>query len=208
MMIPTTIRPVGPLDIPAMSALIHREGIKWEQTSEDLSLLVCNDENIVLGAFHGNNEELLGTAALSLHGSHGWVSYVATHPRFRGHGIATSLVSSLLAGPLGRGIYEKLGFESVEGLSAHLLQTESERKTDPCPLHGRSILPARDALPAIAALDREVYGSDRTVALRSWLDSAPDACWALFCNDDRRLRGFVMGRPIYPSGVFLGPVIA
>ena len=102
------------------------------------------------------------------------------------------------ATPLGQSLYRKFGF--VESYS---LMRLVGRAFSLQPAISRLAARPVDTtdLPAIFAMDREVFGADRSRLLASLLARAPESAWTI---DDR---GYCFGRPghLYYQ---LGPVVA
>jgi len=125
-----------------MESLIHSPGVGWQQTSTDLAELLDDHHGAALGIFDSSTGALLCQAMLPSFcpgGDQfwGWLAYVATAPEARRRGLATSLVSALLASGTGS--------------------------------------------PSVGV----------------------PICWCAV-----QARGYVLGRAIFPSGLFLGPLVA
>jgi predicted N-acetyltransferase YhbS len=122
---------------------------------------------------------VVGTVTTIGFGPTGWIGGVAVVPEARGMGLGRALTEAaiaelgarrtllLLASPLGRPIYERLGFEA-EGAYRVFTGAEDAR---PAQLDG--VRPATLAdHGAIRALDAEATGEDRTVAVDTGLAGA------------------------------------
>ena len=212
------LRQLQATDAPAAAALIHGEGIGWDQTEDDLRRAF--GEGGGLGVFDTGGE-LRSMAVLNKVGkASGWLSYVATAPSARRRGYARLLVERLLAAcpedfacglyssELGGPLYASLGF--VDQGSAQLVAL-SAASLGPgvTGSSGRStagLVRATDALPQLLALDAAVYGTDRSAMLTDW--SLHPASWVLPSADGRSALGYVLGRPTFPEGAFIGPIVA
>lgn len=149
---------------------------------------------------------LSGTGIATANGSVGWVGMIFVDEGLRGRGVGTLLTAAvidrleaegcttlaLLASPLGRPIYERLGF--MAEMEYRLLVANGGTAEDVGLPHG---LPATDAsalrpyrpddLLAICALDRAATGEDREHVLRVVLDPATTT---LAVRPDGRIVGF------------------
>jgi ribosomal protein S18 acetylase RimI-like enzyme len=125
----------------------------------------------------------LGTTATCVIGPVAWVALVLVDASVRGRGIGTALVEHALAyledrgiasirldaTPLGQPIYEKLGFRAEYQVARFGGTLAAARPTaEACPV-------TEDLLPAIADLDREVTGADRTRLLTELFWERPEA---------------------------------
>lgn len=118
-----------------------------------------------------------GTGVAICRGTAGWVGNVAVLPEFRSHGLGRALTARvleeleqqgcrtqiLLATPMGRPLYEQLGFTAecdyaiLSGPSLHAV-----------PRHARLRPMAPADLPAVFALDRAATGEDRSAEIEAW----------------------------------------
>ena len=247
-----------------MEALIHSPGVGWQQTSTDLAQILGDNHGAALGIFDSSTGALLCQALLPSFGpdgdqSWGWLAYVATAPEARRRGLATSLVSALLASGTGSPsvvglygsragvhMYETAGFRRCG--TAQLVQRSAEirpavgsaaadgsvERSAACSSLQR-LRPADVITSGVAELDARVYGADRSTTLARWAKSGMgwvllDArgmargrdshgaqtrhvlsaqcthwCMALCAV---QAKGYVLGRAIFPSGLFLGPLVA
>jgi GNAT superfamily N-acetyltransferase len=142
---------------------------------------------------------VMGTAAIIVYeGRFAWIGMVLVDPVTRGQGIGTKLLEKTIeyldacgipsmkldATPQGKPIYEKLGFVS---------EYEIERWLRKRPSTARAIAEGGPAQPEDAfALDREVFGADRSELLRSVEQDAPK--FALAARDQGKLTGYAFGR--------------
>jgi GNAT superfamily N-acetyltransferase len=134
---------------------------------------------------------IAGTGVATVNGAVGWVGMIFVDEALRGRGLGTNLTAAtmdaldaagcvsmvLLASPLGRPIYARLGF--VAEMDYRILVAPAggglEGTSDPAPDRGldpvdrgasslRAFMPTD--LPAILALDRAATGEDRSHLLR------------------------------------------
>jgi GNAT superfamily N-acetyltransferase len=142
-----------------------------------------------------------------------WLSMVLVDPAERGAGIGTRLLQEGLrllkqencvrldATPLGRPIYERHGFIEEFPLKRMAVSTGASK---PVPLSNR-IRPMRESdLTSVFAWDRDVFGADRSLLLRSWLQLAPGCA---FIADGGGVEGYCFGRPGYKYSQ-IGPIVA
>jgi GNAT superfamily N-acetyltransferase len=156
----------------------------------------------------------VGTTVAFLFGPVAWVAMVLVDEAVRGRGVGTALMRHALAfldgrgvrsvrldaTPLGRPIYEKLGFVEEYTL------TRYEGVLQPAAMEGPEVEPvAAGGLPQILQLDREVTQTNRAELLGLLYEEAPD----LFRMVRRggELVGFRAGRP-GSNAAQLGPVEA
>ena len=170
------IREAQPGDIePALAAMSDAFGLQLRAptvhtlvaASPEGHLLVAEDDGVVVG-----------TAASVGFGPTGWLGGVTVSPHARGKGLGTQLTEAaldalgeretllLLATPLGRPVYEKLGFE-VESLY-RVFASNAQRPEKTVEL--RDVTP--DDLEAIKALDLQATGEDRSLVLEASLEGA------------------------------------
>ena len=142
----------------------------------------------------------------------GWISMVLVTEAWRRRGIASFLmarsiealrssghVPGLDATPAGRTVYGPLGFQDIYGLTRFRANRPTPRDAPPGP--GSRSMTASD-LPAVAALDRAVFGAGRLGLLNDLLARAPDLAWIAEAGD-----GFCLGRN--GRGAWqIGPVVA
>jgi GNAT superfamily N-acetyltransferase len=137
---------------------------------------------------------IAGTGIATINGSVGWVGMIFVDEALRGRGIGTALTAAvidrleaagctslmLLASPLGRPIYERLGFVAEmdyrllvadgQGAARPSATLAAEATGDRAPTRLRPLSTAD--LPAILALDRAATGEDRGHLLRAVTDAA------------------------------------
>lgn len=118
------------------------------------------------------------------------------------------------ATPQGRPLYERMGFETEYGVERWLLEREEGRESAPEAPSGEaatagapartpwtsaaSIIPGAEAgaaaelEPDLLALDREVFGADRSALLRSLAADAPDLVQRI--DGPAGIAGYALGR--------------
>ena len=139
---------------------------------------------------------------------------VLVDPEYRNRGIGTQLLEravqyldesgiptlKLDATPLGKPLYEKLGFVGEYEIERWILKRTARRERATCDTN----VPG-DQLPEIFALDGDLFGADRSPLLGSLHDRAPDL--TLAAARGTQLEGYAFGR----RGLFadhLGPWMA
>jgi GNAT superfamily N-acetyltransferase len=139
------------------------------------------------------DDRIAGTGVAAVNGPVGWIGTIFVDEGLRGRGIGTALTAAviyrldaagcaslaLIATPLGRPIYERLGFAAVTeyrmlvapGGGATTGAETTDPGTDP-PVDASRLRPYEPAdLPAILALDRAATGEERGYLLRSVIGS-------------------------------------
>jgi GNAT superfamily N-acetyltransferase len=159
------LRRMTTADLPLGMRLKDQAG--WNQTEADWRRLFALTPD---GCFVAEcNERPVGTAAASVFGRVGWIAMVLVDEAYRRRGIGTRLVEQSIAylgrqalrsirldaTPLGRPVYEKLGFR---------VEYELARWEGVAPvrgLHRGTVLAGPDHVEAIAELDKELTGTSR-----------------------------------------------
>jgi len=168
----TRLRPLLETDLPFAHRLSRAAG--WNQTPADWQRFLALGKD---GCFLAEHEgEPAGTATTTCYGTDlAWIGMVLVDPRFQRRGIGTALLHGAIrylredrgitcvrldATPAGRPLYEGLGFRAEWGLRRWRREERGESTEDfPAPaitLTGESL-----------ALDRSVFGADRSALLRS-----------------------------------------
>jgi GNAT superfamily N-acetyltransferase len=199
----------------------------WNQVEEDWRFFIENRPQGCYVAVH--EDTVIGTVTTVGYGPGldasprvAWISMLLVDPAYRGRGIGTRLMRTAVAGlarcptvmldatPAGKGLYERLGFRE----QSHLLRLAIERVLSPggpAPDTPLARLQGQDDLERAAALDRAVFGADRTPLLRELARRAPQAAW--LSARKGRPTGFCLGRNGTRGhgggGVYqLGPLVA
>jgi GNAT superfamily N-acetyltransferase len=150
---------------------------------------------------------VIGTSALARYDNLAWVAMMLVDPAERRAGYGTSLLTAALAAadcvpcvgldatPAGLPLYRKFGFVETYTLVRLIHPTGSQT-------HASKARPTTPAdLASILALDREVFGADRSRLLQSLLSRAPETAWTL------EGRGYCFGRPGNRCHQ-IGPIVA
>ena len=189
----------------------------WNQTEADWRIfLQAGHEGCFVGEVDG---VVRGTATTIVYGGRfAWVSMVLVDPEYRGHGIGTTLLEKCVeyldsirvpcikldATPLGKPIYEKLGFQSEYEIERWALKRKKEDIPQRDQMHPDEIMP-EPLFERILKADREAFGADRSAVLRAMNRDAAlftDGVW-----NAGGMEGYAFGR----HGSFadhLGPWIA
>jgi len=186
---------------------------RWNQTERDWELFLrLGPEGCRVAVI---DERVVGTVATARYEDRfAWIGMVLVDPAARGQGIGARLMAEALdvlkaipsirldATPAGRAVYQKLDFVDEYRLSRMETVVSS----------GNAALPrnparpmAKEDLPAIAILDREVFGADRRLTLGWMFEGAPEYAWVI--EERGRIAGYAFGRRGY-NFESLGPIIA
>jgi GNAT superfamily N-acetyltransferase len=202
-------------DIPAAMRLKEIAG--WNQTDADWRRFL---DSSPLGCFVAECDAAVrGTVAtISFERRVAWIGMVLVDPEYRSQGLGTALlqraidhldqlkvpVLKLDATPQGQPLYEKLGFRTEYEIERWARRNAPARPaTSPTAVARGLVLP--EMLETICKRDREIFGADRGVLLKSLYEDAPELTRALV--DSGRVAGYAFGR----RGSFadhLGPWIA
>jgi GNAT superfamily N-acetyltransferase len=201
----TRLRPLLETDLPFAHRLSRAAG--WNQTAADWRRFLDLGEG---GCFLAEHEgESAGTATTICYGTDlAWIGMVLVDPGFQRRGIGTALLHGAIrylredraiacvrldATPAGRPLYEGLGFRAEWRLRRWRREARGESAED---FPASTITLTGESL----ALDRSVFGADRSALLRSLAAGSvggtalPDGSFGLFREGERAL--------------YLGPVTA
>ena len=181
-------------DIPGAIRLSDAAG--WNQTTADwLRFLSASPDGCFAMESQGR---IIGTSAtIAYEGRFAWIGILIVDEQYRGQGIGTTLLNSAIrvldlqklptikldATPLGRPLYEKLGFVSEYEIERWMLsRPATEQPVSEGPASIEPVLP----------LDREIFGADRSSLIRSLCQEAPHL--AFIEQQEGKVRGYCFGR--------------
>ena len=208
---PITVREMTAEDIPAGMRLKTLAG--WNQVEADWRLFLDASPG---GCFvTTDDQQVIGTVTTMSYGTRfgtrlGWIGMLLVDPDHRRKGIGTRLMRRAMqhleacttmgldATPLGRPLYERLGFRPVADLQRMVLDSAPPPGA---PQHG--IVPLGQ--PADWALDRRAFGADRQDLLGALQARTPALAWQRTHSD--RMQGYCLGRrgTTYTQ---IGPLVA
>jgi GNAT superfamily N-acetyltransferase len=188
----------------------------WNQTSADWQLFLKQSPD---GCFVAEVDgKVIGTAAtIPYENRFAWIGMVLVDPEFRKAGIGTQLLHKTIehldqagissmkldATPLGKPLYEKLGFVMEYEIERWILKRSPGETSPPNSPETQCI--KQEQLSSILVLDRELFGADRGFLLRSLSEHAPE--FALTVASNSQPQAYAFGR----HGLFadhLGPWMA
>jgi GNAT superfamily N-acetyltransferase len=189
----------------------------WNQVEDDWRCFLDPAEGG--GWLAEKDGDVVGTVAFLRYGHcFSWLSMMLVDPRARRGGIGLRLLAEALdalaeescvrldATPAGESLYRRHGFVPEYTLTRAKLTVAAERfRQSPEALRPgvRPIAPGD--LAEVFAMDREVFGADRTALLASFYIRAPELAWCV--RNRASLLGYCFGRPgcLYWQ---LGPIVA
>jgi len=200
------IRRLTPDDVPAVLRLAGAAG--WNQTDADVRRLIDLAPEGCFAACAGG--EVIGTVTTTAYGRElAWVGMMLVDPAHRRRGVGTALMEVALdhlrergvatvkldATPMGRPVYERLGFEPESVLE----RWQGE-------LSGEVAEVASGAWEEVAALDRAAFGADRGELMRRRIADAP-APLLVARGPGGTVAGYALARLGARAG-YIGPVVA
>ena len=202
------IRRLTPDDIGTVLRLVALAG--WNQTDRDVGRLLALEPRGCFAACVDGH--VVGTTTTTTYGTDlAWVGMVLVDPEFRRKGIATALMETALeylrgrgvrtikldATPVGRPVYERLGFEAETGLERWAGTGSAPERH----LEGFSL----SSWDQISAIDRAAFGADRAALMQSIItDSGPPITVG---GRQRGVGGYAFARP-GGRAAYVGPVVA
>jgi len=165
-----------------------RELAKWNQTDNDWKNLIAFEPR---GCFAAEMDgKVVGTATCTRFtpdtgsGSFGWVGMVLVDPDYRRHGIGSTLLKQCIAylkecgvetvkldaTPMGKLVYEKLGF--VEEYNLERWEGKPAKLAVPSGVRIEAITESN--LKQLASYDRPVFGALRENVLNAWVRQWPE----------------------------------
>ncbi len=198
-----TLAPFLPEHVPQAVALSQQAG--WQHSAEDWSMLLSMSDGIVAL----QSGQVVGTALRSDFGPHvSHISMVIAREDMRGQGVGRSVVSALLqpgrtlrltATPLGRPLYESLGFRTMLSLGKYIGTVCKQV----FPATGVGVASPSD-LEQIIALENASYGGDRRALIRNLFDIAQ---LAVARDASGAVVAYAALRP-FSDMLVLGPIVA
>ncbi|MBS1790409.1 MAG: GNAT family N-acetyltransferase [Acidobacteria bacterium] len=204
------LRAMTSADIPVGLSLCRIA--RWNQVERDWELflrLTPGDCRVAVKA-----GQVVGTVTtVSYQNVFSWIGMVLVDPAERRQGIGTKLLNEALnvlkdqpligldATPAGREVYLKLGFVDECRLSRMeaVVSGFSQDENNPA----RRM--AEADLPKVFALDKNVFGADRSLLLQRMFAGARELAWVLL--REQRIIGFTFGRHGF-NFEQLGPIVA
>lgn len=205
-------RPMVDRDVPSALSLSRLAG--WNQTKDDWELFLALSPTGCFVAVD-DDDNVHGTVATVRYQNHfSWIGMVLVHPSMQRRGVGSMLLRKALqqltdeetikldATPAGRQIYLPLDFRDeytisrmeVADVSRGLLNSSTKAR------------PFREGdLEKLLALDRQVFGADRTVILDSLQRRAPRFAFVL--EEKEMITGYCLGRE-GERFTHIGPVVA
>ena len=166
------------------------DAARWNQTADDWAHFIANGDAFGL---RDEADGLIATAAALPHGARvGWISMVLVDARHRHRGHATRLLAACVdvlraagrvpvldATPDGAAVYRQHGF--VAGFAFERWQRDAPARDasmpgDPDGAAASAVVDAR-ARDALLALDRSLWGLDRSALLRAFLARPSTRAW-------------------------------
>jgi predicted N-acetyltransferase YhbS len=203
----TTIRPMRPTEVGRVADLLRRNDFGDREAFLAWSL----DRPTITAFVATAGDAIVGTGVASAHGNAGWVGMIFVAGERRGSGIGTAITRAtidelersgcrtqvLIASPLGRPIYERLGFVEI----GRQVRFSADRRPADAPVDPRIRQFEPRDLDTVLAIDRAATGEDRHVVLRSLLD--PATTWVSRDAEDRPT-GYYL-RPAWRGGAVVAP---
>lgn len=182
----------------------------WNQQIEDWRMLLSLAPAGCFAALDGGT--IVGTSMGIPYGEFSWIAMMLVDPAYRGQGLGRRLLEAAMAAvpddrpvrldatPLGRPLYESFGFVEETTLTRFTASGEPEGVLG----NPRKAAPLLTAVQTVAALDRRVFGADRSTVLRWALERSPQYARVLA---DGASHGYCFGRR---GRLFdqIGPVVA
>jgi GNAT superfamily N-acetyltransferase len=209
------LRVMTSADIPAGMRLKELAG--WNQTAADWRrFLEGSPDGCFVAAV---DAQVRGTVTtIPFEARFAWIGMVLVDPEYRGRGIGTTLLETAIdyldrqnlsalkldATPQGQPLYEKLGFKAEYAITRWTRRRPSSEAAQPSPPKAHDSV-SQELLARIDEFDRQVFGADRSVLLKSLHAEAPEFTRDVVAGG--ALTGYAFGR----RGAFadhLGPWIA
>lgn len=205
------IRRMFATDIPAAIGLSRPQ--RWNQTEEDWRrFLALEPEGCFVAVSDG---QVIATTTTELFDSVGWIGMVTVSPEWRGQGIGRAMMVHAIAylhergarsvkldaTPMGKPLYERLGFQEeyvlhrVVGIGVEFASHDVILYSHATPQLQKSML----------SLDRRVYHTDRSAMLTKLIAGWPELAAVHLTNG--QVDGYIVGRHgfLYEQ---IGPLVA
>jgi GNAT superfamily N-acetyltransferase len=140
----------------------------------------------------------------------GWIALVFTRPEYRGHGLATQVTQAALddlkarvkhvfldASPMGRPIYERMGFTPLFTIDVYEGQANAPQAS------GIRLLEPDD-VEAVIHLDTDSFGAARPAVIRQFVEEFPGRSWV--DESSGEISGYALGR-VTRGGYQIGPMM-
>lgn len=196
------LRTMTRTDIPAGIRLKEIAG--WNQTAADWErFLNASPEGCFVAEVGG---KVCGTATtISYEKRFAWVGMVLVDPEYRSQGIGTKLLERAIeyldtskiptvkldATPLGRPLYEKLGFVAEYDIERWTLKRLAGQGAN-ASLRELPASLSSEALEVICKADRDIFGADRSSLLKSLHEAEP--AFSASLSNAGGLSGYAFGR--------------
>jgi len=143
----------------------------------------------------------------------GWLGMIVTHAGHQGRGLGGRTTQTAIDHLRGRGVqevmldasdqgqalYERLGFRPLYPM----LTWMGNANTPPLPPRSTIRRATPDDLPALVALDGEIFGAERPAIIRRLLEDFPATSWVDVAG--ATLQGFLIAQPHPPHATRLAP---
>jgi ribosomal protein S18 acetylase RimI-like enzyme len=196
------LRTMTKADVPAGMRLKEIAG--WNQTPADWErFLNASPDGCFVAEVNG---QVCGTATtIPYEGRFAWIGMVLVDPEFRSRGIGTKLLDRTIehldtqkiptmkldATPLGKPLYEKLGFAAEYEIERCTFTRATGQRVDVSCSPLPTTLSA-GALETICKADRAIFGADRSGLLKSLSEGTPEFAAGIW--DKENLQGYSFGR--------------
>jgi len=202
-------------DIPAGLWLSELAG--WNQTAADWNrFLGASPKGCFVAELDGRVRGT--TTTISFENRFAWVAMVLVDAQYRGRGVGTRLLERAIAylddlkvptikldaTPQGLPIYQKLGFVAEYEIARWILRRSSAEAINAPGTPSKDSL-TQESWESICKADRELFGADRSLLLKSFQDEAPDLTTAIW--NAGALAGYSFARHGYFADHF-GPAMA
>ena len=171
-------------------ALVLSSTAGWNQRIDDWRMLLSLAPHGCFAAWSG--DRVIGTAIGIDYGGFGWIAMMLVDPAWRGRGLGRRLLEAAVAAiapdrvirldatPLGRPLYQSYGFQDEARLT-RLVAPAGAREAAETAGEADSVAAARPLtmadMPAVAGVDRDVFGGHRRPLLEWALKAAPASGW-------------------------------